>query len=129
MFYYVGTSHKWLILSTWTCITGFNLQKCKTLWARAVAVLQHIWFTVQCITKTAFQSVLYRNTSTQYFIAGYVKSIKKENGPLYTIHKKTLCDRTQPLIGVVSQQLINISKRHTSVQDLIIGVLESELCV
>ena len=32
------------------------------------------------------------------------------------------------LIGVVSQ-LLNISKRHTSVQYLIIGVLESELCV
>ena len=36
---------------------------------------------------------------TQYLMVGYIRSITVKVEPLYMIHLKTLCDRTQPPIG------------------------------
>ena len=56
--------------------------------ARAVTVLQHICFTVQCITKTAFQSVQYGNTSHTICYSRLCKKYRKTNLTLLHDYKK-----------------------------------------
>lgn len=61
--------------------------------------------------------------------SAFVRNRKDKMDPFHFIHEKGLCDRTQPPLWVLSQQLINLTPNVQVFQKADHYAFEGELCV